>query len=108
MLRKLLTVILPFLLPFLVYGFYLMLQKWRAQRSGKQAPGGWAAAPWSLILLAAVLLVAISLVTYRFTVETQWEDPPVPSVTGSPETLPAGEGVIRPEDRPTGQEQEPR
>lgn len=96
MIRKLLTVVLPFLLPFLIYGFYLMLQKRKARKAGEAVPDGWSKAPWGVILLAAVVLVAVSLVTYRFTIETRWEDPPIPRVEGSPQTPPAGGGVIRP------------
>jgi hypothetical protein len=99
MIRKLLTVVLPFLLPFIIYGFYLAIQKRKARKAGNAPHGGWSEAPWGVILMAAVVLVAISLVTYRFTIEERWEDPKPPSVSGDPSVPPAGEGVIRPEDR---------
>ena len=102
MIRKLLTVVLPFLLPFIVYGVYLALQKRRARKAGAEAPGGWSTAPWGAIVLAGVALVAIALVTYRFTIEEQWEDPKPPSVSGDPSIPPAGEGVIRPDSGSSG------
>ena len=97
MIRKLLTVILPFLLPFIIYGFYLALEKRRARKAGNEPSGSWASAPWGKIVLAAVLLVAITLVTYRFTVEERWAEPEPPRITGDPSAPPAGEGVIRPQ-----------
>ena len=99
MIRKLLTVTLPCLLPVIIYGFYLALEKRRARKAGTEPTGSWAAAPWGKILLAAVLLVAITLVTYRFTVEDRWQGPQPPKITGDPSAPPAGEGVIRPQQQ---------
>ena len=84
MLRKLLTVVLPFLLPFLIYWFYLMIQKRRAKRTGDAPPEGWAAAPWGYILGAGVGLVIAALVIYRFTIEEEWRPFEPPTVSGEP------------------------
>ncbi|MEX0922180.1 MAG: hypothetical protein WDZ84_05345 [Rhodovibrionaceae bacterium] len=100
MLQKLLTVVLPFLLPFLIFWIYLQLRRRDARKAGKQDSSGWGTAPWGAILLAGVLLAAAALVTYRFTVETRWEEKTPPRVTGHPERQPADGGILRPETRP--------
>lgn len=90
MLRKFLTVILPFLLPFLIYGFYLLLRRYQAARKGQPPPPGWAGAPWGTIFAAAVFLTAATLVTYRFTIETQVQERQPPNIIGEPGTPPGG------------------
>jgi hypothetical protein len=106
MLRKLLTVVLPFLLPFLIYWIYLLLQKRRAKRAGEAPPTGWATAPWGIILVAAVALTIAALVTYRFTIEEQWRPMQPPTVTGEPGSPAAGEGIRVPDATREGATQE--
>ena len=65
MLKKLLTVVLPIALPFLIYGVYLVLARRRARLAGQQDLPGWQKAPWHWLSLAAVLLLATGLIAVR-------------------------------------------
>ena len=65
MLKKLLTVVLPIALPFLIYGVYLLLARRRARLAGQGDLPGWQKAPWHWLSLAAVLLLAAGLITVR-------------------------------------------
>jgi hypothetical protein len=62
MLKKLLTVVLPIALPFLVYWGYVVLARWRARRTGGAAEVPW---PWAALTLAGVVLMVGTLVGYR-------------------------------------------
>ncbi len=64
MLRKLLMVALPLLLPFVAYFIYAAIARRRAQRAGDRPVPRWQQAPWTWIALAGVLLMAASLVTF--------------------------------------------
>ena len=64
MLRKLLLVALPLVLPFLAYALYLAIARRRAQKAGEGPVPRWQQAPWTWIALATVLLMAASLVTF--------------------------------------------
>ncbi len=64
MLRKLLMVALPLLLPFLGYALYLEIARRRAQKAGEAPVPRWQQAPWTWIALAGVLLMAASLATF--------------------------------------------
>jgi hypothetical protein len=66
-LRKLLTVVLPMLLPFVVWAIYVWAARWKAARkaSGEPLPS-WASPPWGWLLLTGALLVTLSLVAARF------------------------------------------
>ena len=64
MLRKLLMVALPLVLPFLAYALYLAIARRRAQTAGDRPVPRWQKAPWTWIALASVLLMAASLVTF--------------------------------------------
>lgn len=64
MLKKLLTVVLPLALPFIVYFGYLALARRRARQAGG-TPSPWADAPWPAIALAGLLLMAGVLVGVR-------------------------------------------
>lgn len=97
MLRKFLTVVLPFLLPFLIYWFYLLTQKRKAKQTGETPIAGWATAPWGYILGAGVALTIAALVTYRFTIEEQWRPMEPPTVTGEPGSPAAGGGIRIPD-----------
>lgn len=67
MIRKLLTVVLPILLPFLVYAGYLYLARRRAMAG--RGPPGWSDAPWSWLFLSAAVLLAAALLVLRFTTD---------------------------------------
>ena len=62
MLRKLVTVVLPIVLPFLVYWIALKIAQQR--RADGEVPG-WERAPWFLLALCAGLLLTASLVWFR-------------------------------------------
>lgn len=64
MLKKLLTIVLPIALPFLVYMFYVSLA-----RRGRGASGripSLAGSPWPWLGLVGVTLMAAALISYRF------------------------------------------
>jgi Family of unknown function (DUF6111) len=62
MLRKLLTIALPLLLPFLLYWAYLSLARRRTGVAG--APSRWQEAPWIWIGAAGVALMIASLAVF--------------------------------------------
>lgn len=64
MLRKLLTVALPLLLPFLLYWAYLSLNRRRPSVAGAHAAPRWQEAPWVWIVAAGVLLMIASLAVF--------------------------------------------
>jgi hypothetical protein len=64
MLRKLLLVALPLVLPFIAYAFYTAFARRRAQTAGEAPEPRWQQAQWTWIALAGVLLMAASLVTF--------------------------------------------
>lgn len=66
MLRKLLTVLLPLALPFIAYGFYLLLARYLARRRAEGEVPGWADAPWPTILAVGVALTGATLIALRF------------------------------------------
>lgn len=63
MLKKLLTVVLPIALPFIVYLGYVMLAKWRARTHGGDPEIPW---PWAALTLAGVVLMVATLMGVRF------------------------------------------
>ena len=63
MLRKLLTVVLPLMLPTLIYMAYMMIDRRKAAASGGAAVPWWVGAPWTWLVTGGVLLAAIVLVT---------------------------------------------
>ena len=65
MLRKLLTVVLPLMLPTLIYMAYMMIDRRKAAASGGAAVSWWVGAPWAWLITGGVFLVAIVLVTVR-------------------------------------------
>ena len=65
MLRKLLTVVLPIALPFLVYWVYVLLARRRARALAEGEPPGWQDAPWTWIIASSVVLLAATLITTR-------------------------------------------
>lgn len=62
MLRKLLMVVLPIVLPFLVY--WVMLKIAQRRRADGEVPG-WEKTPWFLLSLCAVVLLVGSLIWFR-------------------------------------------
>lgn len=93
MFRQLLTVVLPFLLPFLLYAIYVLIQRARARREGAGEAPGWTGAPWAKIIIAGVILAAATLITVRFTIEEQPRDYPRPRIEGDSHSSPAGSGT---------------
>ena len=67
MLRKLLTVVLPLMLPTLIYMAYMMIERRKAAASGGGSVSWWVGAPWVWLISGGVLLAAISLVTVALT-----------------------------------------
>ena len=65
MTQKLLAIVLPLVLPFLAYGFYLILVRRRV--AGGLAPETAARLPWLPLFLTGIVLMAIALVAIRFT-----------------------------------------
>ena len=65
MTRKLLTVILPLVLPFLIYWVYLALARRKARLAGEGRLPGWQDAPWTWIIGSGALLMATALVWLR-------------------------------------------
>ena len=65
MMRQLLLVGLPLLLPFFAYGVYLALVRRKARLAGEGKLPAWQNAPWHLILIFGVLLVLGALIYYR-------------------------------------------
>ena len=65
MLKKFLTVALPLLLPFIVYGIYLALARRKARLAGTGQLPRWQEAPWTWIVISSVLLMAAVLVALR-------------------------------------------
>lgn len=66
MLRKLLLVVLPLILPFLLYGLYVTIARSRARTAGAPLPS-WQDAPWAWILGFGALLMIVGLITLRVT-----------------------------------------
>ena len=66
MLKKLLTVVLPLMLPTLIYMAYAMFGR-RKAASGNAAAPWWAGAPWTWLVTGGVLLTAMVLVTLALT-----------------------------------------
>jgi len=67
MLRKLLTVVLPLMLPTLIYMAYVMIDRRKTAASGGASVPWWVGAPWTWLITGGVLLAAIFLVTLALT-----------------------------------------
>jgi Family of unknown function (DUF6111) len=61
MLRKLLTVVLPLMLPTLIYMAYMMIDRRKAAASGGAPVPWWVGAPWAWLITGGVFLAAIVL-----------------------------------------------
>lgn len=89
MLRYLISIILPFLIPFIIFGFYLWTQKVKAEREGHGESPGWAGAPWGKLIIAGVALMAASLLFWRFYVEELPQERGEPLRKGDPTEMPS-------------------
>ena len=67
MIRKLLMVVLPLLLPTLIYMAYMLVERRRAVASGDTPLPWWAGAPWATLVISGVALSAIVLITVAVT-----------------------------------------
>ena len=67
MIRKLLTIVLPLVLPFLIYWIYLLLARRKARLAGEGRLPGWQDAPWVWIITSGAVLMAAALVAVRVT-----------------------------------------
>ncbi|MDJ0609575.1 MAG: hypothetical protein QNJ67_11420 [Kiloniellales bacterium] len=65
MIRKLITVVLPIVLPFIVYWLYVYFARVKARLAGKPEPS-FKEGPWGYIALVGALLAVASLVFWRF------------------------------------------
>ena len=90
MLRKLLTIVLPIALPFLVYFAYVAIARWRARHSA-QAPS-YSDGPWLWLGTGGVALMAAALIAWRLL-----SDPAQPGDRIIPDRLIDGE--IQPSQR---------
>ena len=63
--RKFLTIVLPLILPFLIYALYLTMARRRARLAGEGDLPRWQNAPWTWIIAAGVLLMMASLIAFR-------------------------------------------
>ena len=84
MLRKFLTIALPLLLPFLLYGVYVTLAR---RRAGAGAQARWRDAPWVWITAAGVALMAASIAVFGVTAGVE------PGTRLAPPTMVDGEVV---------------
>src|SRR3954470_346239 len=66
MLTKLLTVVLPLVLPTLVYIAYMAVERRKAASGGAPVPW-WVGAPWTWLISGGVFLAAIVLFTLALT-----------------------------------------
>jgi len=64
MLKKVLTILLPIVLPFLLYFAYVALAKRGAGASGRVP--SLSASPWPWLGMSGVVLMAAVLISYRF------------------------------------------
>ncbi len=87
MLRKLLTIVLPLVLPFLVYAIYLALARRKARLAGEGNLPRWQEAPWALIFIAGTALMIAALVFWRMNIGVE------PGVQLEPPRLIDGEVV---------------
>jgi hypothetical protein len=67
MLKKLLMVVLPLMLPTLIYMAYMMIDRRKAAASGGVPVPWWVGAPWTWLITGGVLLAGIVLVTVALT-----------------------------------------
>jgi len=67
MLKKLLTVVLPLMLPTMIYMAYMMVERRKAAASGSAHVPWWVGAPWTWLVTGGVSLAAIVLVTLALT-----------------------------------------
>ena len=70
MIRKLLTVVLPLVLPLLLYFGYAYLAQRRAGANGTAAPP-WHKGPWPILLLAGAGLMFAALALWRASEEAE-------------------------------------
>ena len=63
--KKFFMVILPLILPFLLYALYVTMARRRARLAGEGNLPRWQDAPWHWIVAASVLLLVASLIVYR-------------------------------------------
>ncbi len=66
MLRAFLLIVLPVILPFVVYAIYVVLARRKASLAAQGRLPGWQDAPWGKMVIAAGLLLAATLLTVRF------------------------------------------
>jgi hypothetical protein len=87
MLRKLLTIVLPLVLPLLVYAVYLALARRKARLAGEGRLPRWQEAPWAAIFVGGTLLMIASLAVWRMNIGVE------PSVKLEPPRVVDGEVV---------------
>lgn len=85
MLKKVLTIVLPILLPFLLYFAYAALAKRGAGASGRMP--SLSDSPWPWLGVSGVALMAAVLISYRFV----FSDPGGPGATVIPDRYIDGE-----------------
>ncbi len=83
MLKKLLTVVLPLILPFLVYWVYLLLAQRKARLQAEGRLPGWQDAPWPWIIVSGVVLMAAALGYVRVTTGVERTEPLLPPAGSS-------------------------
>ena len=64
--RLLLNYLLPIILPFAVYGFWLTYARYKARTAGQDGMPEWRDAPWTWLMVAGAGLVAAGFVALAF------------------------------------------
>lgn len=62
--RLLLNYLLPLLLPFIAYGAWVMLVRWRTRRAGETGGPEWRDAPWTWLFIAGLGLMVIGFAVF--------------------------------------------
>ena len=90
MLKKLITIVLPFLLPFLLYAIYAGMQRLsrRQEAESGRAPI-WSGATVGWLSLAGALMVAATLITFRFVGSPAFLEPAPAALQAPPTSFPS-------------------
>jgi hypothetical protein len=92
MLKKLVTVVLPFLLPFIGYAVYVALGRLaRRQEAATGHAPAWSGPTVGWLALAGALCVAATLIAFRFVGTPEFLQPAETALDAPPTGMPAAE-----------------